>query len=236
MPSPKRSCTLEPVPWDIGTERSRGWRRQVWKGFVSLCLCCECQKCQNHNTAPIAVLGSLRVREKWAEPRLWCTRSRGEGVSRLPTLSVVVITTVTKSSVVSKGLIFVSQLTAHHEGKSGQEMEQRPWKDAAHRLPRLSLSFYVQTRTVSPEMEMPTVQWAHSHQSRKFPHRLAYRPIPWWHFLNGFFSSQTTLSCAKLTRKQTKLASLEPLTGLSKWAPLPIFLDGAAGAYAGPCS
>lgn len=47
---------------------------------------------------------------------------------------MVVITTVMKSSVVSKGLIFVSQHTVPLEGKSGQEMEQRPWKDAAHCL------------------------------------------------------------------------------------------------------
>lgn len=43
-----------------------------------------------------------------------------------------------------------------------------------------------------------------------------------------------TLSCAKLTRKQTELASLELLTGLSKWAPLPIFLDGAQEPMLGP--
>lgn len=56
-PLPREAAPPEPVAWDIGTERSRGWRSQVWKGLVSLCPCCECQKWQNHSSAPYRSAG-----------------------------------------------------------------------------------------------------------------------------------------------------------------------------------
>lgn len=184
---------------------------------------------------PIAVQGSLRVR---SGPNPGCgVHILGvRGLRTSDPFCCCDITTVMKSSVVSKGLIFVSQHTVHLEGKSGQEMEQRPWKDAAHCLVchgSTCLSMY----KPGPSLQRWHCPLCNGPTCINQGNSLTASPTGQSHggiFLIGFFSSQMTLSCAKLTRKQTKLASLDPLTGLSKWAPLPIFLDGAQEPMLGP--
>ena len=67
-----------------------------------------------------------------------------------------------------------------------QELMQRPWRGTAYWLAPhdLFILLSIESRTTSPGMAPPTMDWALPHQSliKKTPYRTAYTLSLWGHF------------------------------------------------------